>query len=72
MVFLPKKKPAASLADGGVKKEFPRFRSLLEPQFPLGNPLFHPSVRAASCNFDKVLKNCFSGSSKISTSAKQW
>jgi hypothetical protein len=35
-----------ALADGTTKKEFPRFRSLLEPQFPLGNPLFRAAVRA--------------------------
>jgi len=39
-----------------VKKEFPRFRSLLETQFPLGNTLFHPAVREGKCNFDDIVK----------------
>jgi hypothetical protein len=43
-------------ADGGAKKEFPRFRSLLEPQFPLGNPLFRAAVRATKCNFGRNQK----------------
>jgi hypothetical protein len=41
---------------GGGKKEFPRFRSLLEPQFPLGNTLFPAAVRASKCNFDTMEK----------------
>jgi hypothetical protein len=40
--FCKKKKLQLSWLTGGVKKKFPRFTSLLEPQFPLGNPLFHP------------------------------
>jgi hypothetical protein len=44
---MQKRKSETVLADGGAKKEFPRSRSLPEPRFPLGNPLFLAAVRAA-------------------------
>jgi hypothetical protein len=58
-LLLQKTNPQPPWLSGGVKKEFPRFRSLLEPQFPLGNPLFHPAVRATWFNFVNAFKKDF-------------
>jgi hypothetical protein len=41
---------------GCAQKEFPRFRSLSETQFPLGNPLFHAAVSAARFSFVRLKK----------------
>jgi hypothetical protein len=66
---LQKATPQALWLTGGTKKEFPRFRSLLEPQFPLGNPLFRAAVRATNCKFVNVLKKIF-GKHKINILGK--